>query len=96
MSDEFDYVTLFRESEQLCRQAGLFEQANAMRLMADSEEEVRAGMRRCTPDCCIFDRGVFDVYGPPDEGEIPYLVTESPRLNPHLYRQVSGGRRVRL
>lgn len=75
------HAEVLRDSEKLCRADGFFEQANAIRMMADAFESGE----HCH-DLCFFDRGVFDVYGPPDEGEIPYLVSESPRLNPHLSR----------
>jgi hypothetical protein len=69
-----NYCGPLRYSEIRYRAAGMYEQANAIRQLAD---EIDAGGRITD---VVFDSGVFDRHGPPAEGEIPYLVQESPRL----------------
>jgi hypothetical protein len=82
--DRAGMLDIIRNGEVTCRASGLFEQANAWRLMGDAFE---AGIE-LSGDCCCWDRGVFDVYGPQDEGEMPYLVELSPRLHPELDKRV--------
>lgn len=80
-------VFIFREAEMRNRAWGRYEQANAWRMMCDAIESGD----HMSGDCCAFDRGVFDLYGPKDFDEMPFLVELSPRLHPELYQR-SGAR----
>lgn len=73
-------VAILRSAEVRLRAFGHFEQANAMRQFADDHGD--DGLGRLSD--LVWDSGVFDRHGPPDEGEVPYLVEQSPRLNPQL------------
>lgn len=73
-------VTILREAEKRNRECGRFEQANALRMFCDAAENGYAAV-----DYCIFDRGVFDLYGPEDFYGMPFLIEVSPRLHPELY-----------
>jgi hypothetical protein len=74
-----------RYGEMRCRASGMYEHANALRMLADCIDEGRGSDT-------VFDSGVFDKHGPVDQtGEVPYLVELSPRLRPELYRRVPWG-----
>lgn len=71
-----ELAEVMRGAEVRCRAAGMYEHANAIRMLADGIVE---GWASDT----VFDSGVFDRIGPVDsEGEVPYLVEQSPRLKP--------------
>lgn len=71
-----EHAEVMRDAEKRCRASGMYEHANALRMLADCIIEGRGGDT-------VFDSGVFDKHGPVDvDGEVPYLVEESPRLKP--------------
>ena len=78
-------ILIFREAEKRNRKWGRYEQANAWRMMCDALETDDS-----SADYQFFDRGVFDLHGPHDFDEMPFLVELSPRLHPELYAPKKG------